>query len=241
MTGSFQKYQRQLLLDGWDESTQQALRESRVFVAGIGGLGCPVALNLVMAGVGYIRICDSDTVDITNLNRQFLHHENKLGSEKTKSARECLKEINSDVHIETKNQKISSDNVEELVGDSQLIIDCLDNFEARYALNLCSIKKKIPLIHGAVWGMEGRISVFQPPDTACLSCVFPVGPAGAETPVLGAVTTAVGSIQAIEAIRFFTGSKMALSGKLLVIDFHTMEFQQLELSRNPSCKVCGCC
>ena len=239
MRERFDRYNRQILLEGWGVDTQVRLRNSRVFVAGIGGLGCPVALNLALAGIGIIRICDSDMVDITNLNRQFLHRDIHIGAKKTSSARECLKALNPDSGIETIDKKITPENVNELVGDAQIIIDCLDNFEARYALSQCALKKGIPLVHGAVWGMEGRVAVFEPPHTPCISCVFPWAPESECTPVLGAVTSATGSMQAMEVLKFLSGGKMALSGRMLIMDFESMKFQELELVRNPSCPICS--
>jgi adenylyltransferase/sulfurtransferase len=141
------------MLDGWDEDTQKKLKNSKVFIAGVGGLGCPAALNLAIAGVGHIVLCDSDTVDITNLNRQFLHQEANVGVDKTSSARDTLKALNSEVLFETFSQKIIAENVEALVGDADIIIDCLDNFTGRFVLNQYVVEHGIPMVHGAVWGM----------------------------------------------------------------------------------------
>ncbi len=239
MIEGLERYHRQLILDGWGTDAQRRLKEGKVFIAGVGGLGCPVALNLTLAGVGHLRICDSDTVEITNLNRQFLHCGTDLGTTKTVSARQCLGSVNPDTFVEGVCEKITTENVDDLVGDCQIIIDCLDNFNARYAINQCAIRKKIPLIHGAVWGMEGRIGVFQPPDTPCLTCIFPRQMESSDIPVLGAVTSATGSMQAIEAIRYLTGNEMALKGRLLIMDFSTMKFQELRLRKDPSCPNCG--
>ncbi len=239
MTENFERYQRQIILDGWGAEAQKRLKKSRVFIAGIGGLGCPVALNLTLAGVGHITICDSDKVDVTNLNRQFLYNNTCIGLEKSPTAQRYLQGVNPDTQVEALYEKIRPENVDALVADAQIIIDCLDNFEARYAINQCAIRKKIPLVHGAVWGMEGRLAVFHPPNTPCLSCIFPEAPVTSSTPVLGAVTSTIGSMQAIEAIHFLTGEKMALKGRLLIMDFSTMKFQQFKLSKKSSCMVCG--
>ena len=194
------------MLDGWDEDTQQKLKSSKVFIAGVGGLGCPAALNLAIAGVGHIVLCDSDTVDISNLNRQFLHAEAGIGAPKTASARNMLSRLNSEVGLEAVNRRITAENVEKLIDDADIIIDCLDNFSGRFILNKYMVARGIPLVHGAVWGMEGRISFFNPPATPCLACLFPASPAAdTAVPVLGGVTSAVGSMQAIEAINYLTG------------------------------------
>jgi adenylyltransferase/sulfurtransferase len=234
-----ERYRRQILLDGWGTETQERLGRSRVFIAGVGGLGCPVALNLTSAGVGNITMCDSDTVDISNLNRQFLHAEKNIGIEKTVSALQLLSQFNSGIHFTAITENITADNVDELVADADIILDCLDNFTARYALNQCAIRRHIPLVHGAVWGMEGRVIVFQPPATPCLACLFPTAPKQEEIPILGAVTSATGSIQAMEAIRFLSGGLPSLSGRMLIMDYPDMQFQTLEISRNTNCPVCG--
>ncbi len=233
-----QRYIRQLIIDGWGEVTQEKLANSKVFILGAGGLGCPTALNLTLAGVGQITVCDYDTVDVTNLNRQFLHAEKDVDKDKAQSAKDSLSEINSEVTIKTISQKITTDVAEDLVGDAELILDCADNFDARFALNQCSIKNNIPMIHGAIWGMEGRLTVFHPPETPCLSCIFPVPPEPHMIPVLGGVSCSTGGLQAIEALKILTGLGTTLKNKMLIADYSTMSFQTLEIGRNPSCPVC---
>ncbi len=234
-----ERYRRQLLIDGWGQETQDRLAGSRVFIAGAGGLGCPVALNLTSTGVGHITLCDCDTVDATNLNRQFLHAEKNIGLEKTTSALQFLTRFNSSIDFTALACRIDKDNVHELVGDADIILDCLDNFTARYALNQCAIEKNIPLVHGAVWGLEGRVTVFRPPETPCLACMFPAPPKEHEIPVLGPVTAATGSIQAMEAILFLAGMHTPLCGEMLVMDYSAMHFQSLQISRRSSCPACG--
>lgn len=233
------RYQRQIILDGWGKDTQKKLKHSKVFIAGVGGLGCPVALNLTIAGVGHITICDSDTVDITNLNRQFLHQEADIGVDKTSSAQAALSALNSEVVFDAVTQKITTDNVDELVDGADIIVDCLDNFAGRFVLNQYVVRKGIPMVHGAVWGMEGRVSFFDPPATPCLACLFPESPAQENVPVLGGVTSATGSLQAIEAIHYLAGTGPTLKGRMLITDYSAMRFQELEVSRNPDCPVCG--
>jgi adenylyltransferase/sulfurtransferase len=234
-----QRYRRQLLIDGWGQKTQDRLAASRVFIAGAGGLGCPVALNLTSAGIGRITICDCDTVDSTNLNRQFLHREDSIGVPKTDSALQFLTRFNSGIEFTTHGCRITEDNVDDLVGDADIIMDCLDNFEARYALNRCAMRRDIPLVHGAVWGLEGRVTVFHPPQTPCLACMFPVPPPEQEIPVLGTVTSATGSVQAMEAILFLAGMHTPLQGEMLIMDYSSMYFQSLTIGRRPDCPACG--
>jgi len=233
------RYHRQIILPGWDIETQKRLRQSKVLVAGAGGLGSPAAFNLVLAGVGHIKICDSDTVEITNLNRQFLHAEKSLGERKVDSAKATLSSINSEVTIEPIFRKITDQNVDDIVGDSQIILDCLDNFTARRALNRFAISRGVPMVHGAIWGMEGRVTFLHPPKTPCLACIFPSNQSQSDIPVLGAVSSTIGSLQAIEAIKYITKIGRNLSGRMLILDCSTMQSQELDVIKNPQCPVCG--
>lgn len=227
------------MLSGWGVETQEKLQSSKVFVAGVGGLGCSVALNLALAGVGQIRICDSDAVEISNLNRQFLHAEQSIGMNKAESAQETLSSINSEVVIEPVFDEITDNNVNDIVGDSQLILDCLDNFSGRHILNMCAIRKGIPMVHGAIWGMEGRVTFLHPPATPCLTCVFPKAPVQERLPVVGAVSCGIGSLQSLEAIKYLTNVGTLLSGRMLIIDTFSMHCQELEVSKDPDCPACG--
>ena len=239
MTSDFERYQRQLILPGWGIETQKKLKRAKVLIAGAGGLGCPAALNLALAGVGHIRICDSDTVEISNLNRQFLHTEQRIGTNKAHSAQETLLSINSEVSVEPIFHKITDDNVDDIVGDSQLILDCLDNFSARHTLNLCAIRKGIPMIHGAIWGLEGRVTFLHPPATPCLECIFPKAPLQEQFPVVGGVSCTIGSLQALEAIKYLANVGTLLSGRMLILDCSSMQFQELEVIKDPQCRACG--
>jgi adenylyltransferase/sulfurtransferase len=233
------RYRRQIILPNWGVETQEKLKRATVFVAGAGGLGCPASMNLALAGVGRIRICDADTVDLTNLNRQFLHGEDCVGLKKVESACSSLCSVNSDITIEPVHETITIDNVDELVGEADIIIDCLDNFTTRRVLNRSAIRKHIPMVHGAVWGMEGRITFIAPPKTPCLDCIFPNSPERREIPVIGAIAGSIGSLQALEAIKYLTGQGELLTGRLLILDGLSMEFQVLELKRDPDCPICG--
>jgi molybdopterin/thiamine biosynthesis adenylyltransferase len=233
------RYERQIMLSDWGTETQEKLRCSKVLVAGAGGLGCGAALNLALVGVGHISICDFDDVELSNLNRQFLHTEERIGTNKARSAQNALLSINPEVNVEPISHKIADDNVDDIVGDAQLILDCLDNFPARYALNLCAIRKGIPMVYGAIWGLEGHITLLCPPATPCLRCIIPEAPGDETVPVLGAVSCTVGSLQALEAIKFLTNTGGLLMGRMLILDFSTMQFQELETSKDPQCPVCG--
>lgn len=232
------RYRRQLILPDWEEDTQARLTNAKVLVAGVGGLGCGAALNLAIAGVGHLRICDADTVDLTNLNRQFLHKEKNVGVHKTISGKEALGALNSEITVEPITQLITDDNVDEIVEGIDIIVDCLDNFAGRYTLNRCAVKKGIPMIHAGIWGMEGRITFLSPPETPCLDCLFPKAPPRAELPVLGGVSCTTGGFQAIEAIKYLTGKGTLLKNRMLIMDSSTMRFHELQVKRNPRCPTC---
>ena len=236
---NFERYERQIILPKWGVETQEKLKRSRVLIAGMGGLGCPVALNLAQAGVGHLRICDYDQVETTNLNRQFLHSEKKIGMNKAQSAAGALSTLNPGITVEPVFEEITDQNVEDIVGESEIIVDCVDNFPTRYALNRCAIRKGIPMVHGAIWGMEGRVTFINPPATPCLMCIFPKAPTKQRFPALGALTCLIGSLQALEAIKYLTGVGSLLSGRMLILDASTMQYQELEVLKNPKCPACG--
>jgi adenylyltransferase/sulfurtransferase len=233
-----ERYQRQMMLPGWGVDTQEKLRRSKVLIVGVGGLGCPAALNLALAGVEHIRICDDDNVELSNLNRQFLHTERSIGTNKANSARETLSSINSEVIVEPIVQGLDENNVDDIVGDADIILDCLDNFPDRNTLNLSAIRKGIPMVHGAVWGVEGRVTFLHPPATPCLTCIFPKAGIEGELPILGAVSCTIGSLQALEAIKYLTDVGTLLSGRMLILDGSTMQCQELELAKDPDCPAC---
>lgn len=233
------RYNRQIIIDEWGIETQEKLKKSTVFIAGAGGLGSPVAIYLALAGVGNIRICDFDSPDWTNLNRQILHNHKRIGINKALSAKQTLMELNPDINVVALVDKIEPANADELVGDSALIIDCLDNFPTRYTLNESAIRKGIPIIHGSIWGFEGRLSFLNPKETACLKCIYPEPPPNEVFPAVGATAGVIGSLQVIEAIKFLTGIGTSLKGRLLVWDGKSMSFKTFKTSKDSQCSICG--
>jgi adenylyltransferase/sulfurtransferase len=233
------RYHRQMLLDGWGEATQQKLKASTVFVAGAGGLGSPVAIYLAVAGVGHIRICDFDAPEMANLNRQILHDHTRIGVNKALSAKQTLALINPDVRVTAITDRIEAHNVDALVGDAQVIVDCMDNFPTRYVLNESAARKRIPLVHGSIWGLEGRLSFIHTPETPCLRCVFAEAPPKGVFPVVGATPGVIGTMQAMETIKYLTGIGQNLKGRLLAWDGTQMTFKILRIAKDPACPVCG--
>lgn len=234
-----ERYARQMMLNNWGEETQKKIKSSKVFIAGAGGLGSPVSINLALAGVGTLRICDYDSLELTNLNRQFLHSDSRIGMNKAQSAKMTLKALNPDIIVEAVEEKITEENVEDLIGDSDLIIDCMDNYPTRYLINAAAVKKRTPMIHGGIWGLEGMITFFHHPETPCLACIFPDAPPQEVFPVLGATPSITGSIQAMEALKYLGNLGTPLKGRILWCDYSEMSFKEVKVKKNPDCPVCS--
>lgn len=231
-------YDRQIGVPGWGASAQKRLKESTVFVAGAGGLGSPALFYLAAAGVGNLIVCDSDIVNTTNLNRQILHSFDKVGTDKAESARKTLAGLNPFVHITHIKKKINSDNAEQLINNADIIIDCLDNFKTRNVLNVVSVKKKIPMVHAGVSEMRGQITFLQPPETPCLACFLPWKDKKEKNNIVGAVAGVMGSLQALEAIKYLTGIGEPLKNRLLFWDGKSMAFEIIGIKKNSRCRVC---
>jgi adenylyltransferase/sulfurtransferase len=228
-----------MMMDGWGEETQRKLKKSTIFIAGAGGLGSPVSIYLAVAGIGNIRICDFDSPDWSNLNRQILHNHNRIGTNKAVSAKQTLSELNPHINITAFTEKITAESVDEMVADAAIIVDCMDNFPTRYVLNECAIRKKIPLVYGSIWGMEGRLSFLTPPETPCLKCMFPEAPPSETFPVVGATPGVIGTMQALEVVKYLTGIGDNLKNKILVWEGKSVEFKKYKAYKDPECPVCG--
>ncbi|MDO5844732.1 MAG: HesA/MoeB/ThiF family protein [Methanocorpusculum sp.] len=232
-----ERYARQISLIG--EAGQKKLSESTVFVAGAGGLGSPVLFYLASAGIGNLRIADLDKVDESNLNRQILHSTDRLGVSKAESAKLTLSALNPEINITAFTEKIDDRSVSRITGDADIIVDCMDNFEARYVLNRFSHEKDTALVHGAVSGFSGQATLIVPDKTPCLSCIFPNAVTSEKTPVFGFTAGVIGSIEAGEAIKYLTGEGNTLAGKLLVYDGRVNSFDVFSVKKSSKCKVCG--
>jgi molybdopterin-synthase adenylyltransferase len=233
------RYQRQMLINNWGEEGQEKLKSSTVFIAGAGGLGSPVAIYLAAAGIGTIRICDFGDPELSNLNRQILHDDTRIGTNKALSAKKTLLKINPHVCVEPLSGKITENTVEELVGESSIILDCLDNFRTRHILNRYAVQKGVPMVHAGIHGLSGQITFIHTPVTPCLYCIFPGSVPDQVFPVAGVTTGVIGSLEALEAVKWILGIGENLKGKLLFWDGELMEFQQIEIKKDPNCPVCG--
>ena len=234
------RYLRQILMPGFGEGVQKKLLNSSVLISGAGGLGSPVSIYLVAAGIGRIIVCDKDTVELSNLNRQILHGTNDIGIAKTESAFSKLRDLNPGVTIQTYQGNIDRASLNKLAVDVDIIADCLDNVSTRMELNRISLEKGIPVIHGGIDGWTAQITLLNPPATPCMYCLF-----GDSTdtddpkPVLGAIPGLVGSTQALEIIRYLAGMKENLMNQLLYFDGLKMEWTKMKLQKNKDCEVCS--
>jgi molybdopterin-synthase adenylyltransferase len=234
-----QRYDRQIMIQGFGEEGQEKLKKSRVLIAGAGGLGSPAAIYLAAAGIGALRLVDRDRVELSNLNRQILHWEEDLGRYKAESGQGKLSRLNPEVTIETVREEIREDNLGELMEGCNLILDGLDNFPTRYLINRFIQKTGIPYIYGGILGLMGMTTFIQPGRTPCLKCLFPQAPEPKKFPVLGTTPGIIGLIEAHEAIKFLVGLGNPLSGRLLVYNGLEMRFSEVRIERNPECPVCA--
>jgi adenylyltransferase/sulfurtransferase len=234
-----QRYARQMLIAGWGEEAQRRLKAATVFVAGAGGLGSPVSVTLALAGVGTLRICDCDAPERSNLNRQFLHDDTRLGMNKAVSAKLTLARTNPHVRVEALPARIEAGSVDDLMGDADIVVDCLDNFPTRYVLNAAAVRKRIPFVHGSIWGLEGRVTFLHTPETPCLACIFQGAPPPEVFPVVGATPAVTGSLQAMEVLKYLAGVGSLLKGRLLCCDYRDMRFFEVRIRRDAACTVCA--
>lgn len=220
-------------------SGQKRLREARVLVAGVGGLGSISSSYLAAAGVGCIRIVDCDTVELSNLNRQLLHWSRDLGRAKVKSAAEKLIELNPGCEIEAFSRRIDAKSAMELSNGCDVIVDATDNLEARKALNMASVRLDIPFVHGAVGGLNGMLTTFVPGKGPCLECLFPLEGHSAKVGIIGPTAGIIASMQAMETAKIIVGMGRTLTGRLLYLYGSDMRWKEIKIEKNPSCAVCG--
>jgi molybdopterin/thiamine biosynthesis adenylyltransferase len=240
------RYSRHLLIPEVGEAGQHRLLESNILLIGAGGLGSPAALYLAAAGVGRIGIVDDDVVDASNLQRQVLHSTAELGERKARSARRALEELNPDVEVVTYEERLTSENVDRILGDGwDLVVDGADNFPTRYLLNDASVWHDVPVVHGSIYRFEGQVTVFKPYEGPCYRCLFPqppppeLAPSCAEGGVLGVLPGVIGSLQANEALKLALGIGEPAIGRLLLFDALAARLDEVKVRRDPDCPVCG--
>ena len=239
-----QRYSRHIIMNDVGSKGQRNLMQSKVLILGAGGLGSPSAIYLSLAGVGTIGLVDFDVVDLSNLQRQILHHTADVGRPKLQSARDTIQAFNPDVNVVLHETRLESDNAMEIISQYDMVVNGADNFATRYLVNdACYLAGK-PLVDGSILIFDGQATVFIP-GQGCYRCLFPKPPPPgmvpncAEAGVLGALTGLVGSIQATEALKLILGIGESLSSRLLLIDALSMNFREVKIKRNPACPLCG--
>jgi molybdopterin/thiamine biosynthesis adenylyltransferase/rhodanese-related sulfurtransferase len=240
-----ERYSRHLLVPEIGLEGQINLLESKVLLLGAGGLGSPTALYLAAAGVGTLGIVDNDEVDLSNLQRQVIHTQDRVGTPKVDSAEQAIKDINPDVNVVKYPVRIGADNIMEIIEGYDVIVDGLDNFPTRYLLNDASVRLQIPVVSASILGFDGQISVFAPYQGPCYRCLYPTPPPAELAPscgangVLGALPGVMGVLQAIEVVKLVTGAGDPLIGHLLLYEALGTSFTDLKVQRDPDCPICS--
>jgi molybdopterin/thiamine biosynthesis adenylyltransferase len=227
------------------EAGQGKLLDAKVLFLGAGGLGSPSGLYLAAAGIGTMGIVDDDVVDESNLQRQVLHNMERLGMPKVESARLTLQALNPDVQVVGHQTRLTSENVLEILGQYDLVVDGADNFPTRYLLNDAALKLGKPVVHASIFRFEGQLTTFLPTEGPCYRCLYPdppppgMAPSCQEAGVVGVLPGIMGTLQATEAIKLVLGIGNTLSGRLLLFDALGTRFRTLKLRKDPNCKVCS--
>jgi len=240
------RYSRHILLPQIGIEGQEKLLGAHALIIGAGGLGSPAALYLAASGVGRITICDGDSVDLTNLQRQIAHFTHSLGTNKATSAQRTLAAINPEINIMAIPQRVEGDELNHLVAQSDVVLDASDNFATRHAVNRACVAHGKPLVSGAAIRFDGQVAVFdlRAPSSPCYHCLFPEagGEEGERCAVMGVFAPLVGiigSIQAAEALKILCSAGQPLNGRLLLLDGLQMEWRSIRLKKDPACPVCG--
>ena len=240
------RYSRHILLDALGIEGQERILATHALIVGAGGLGSPAALYLASAGIGKITLVDDDTVDFTNLQRQILHTQARVGTAKAESGRQALTAINPEIAIIPLQQRLSGGELDALVATADLVLDCTDNFATRHAINRACVHHRKPLVSGAAIRFDGQISVYDlsRDDAPCYHCLFPEGEDAEEVRcavmgVFAPLTGIIGTMQAAEALKLAAGIGESLSGRLLLLDALEMEWRTVRFRKDPGCTVCG--
>lgn len=240
------RYSRHILLNEWGVDGQERVSQSHALVVGAGGLGSPAALYLASAGVGQITLIDHDVVDVTNLQRQIAHTQDRVGQLKVESLKKAIEQINPEVQVQCIEQRADSVLLNHHVALADVVLDCTDNFETRHAINLACVQHNKPLVSGSALRMDGQVAVYdiRQSQAPCYACVFPPTQQFEETRcatmgVLAPLVGIIGSLQATEALKILSGMGASLTGQLILFNAQFMEWQTLQTHRHVQCPVCS--
>jgi molybdopterin/thiamine biosynthesis adenylyltransferase len=240
------RYSRHILLDEWGVEGQERVSQSHALIVGAGGLGSPTALYLASAGVGHITLIDHDVVDVSNLQRQIAHTQDRVGQLKVESLKKAMTQINPEVQVECIAQRADSVLLNQHVAMADVVLDCTDNFETRHAINLACVQHNKPLVSGSALRMDGQVAVYdiRQNHAPCYACVFPPTQQFEETRcatmgVLAPLVGIIGSLQATEALKILSGMRASAVGQLILFNAKFMEWQTLQTHRHAHCPVCS--
>lgn len=239
------RYSRHIILSEVGGKGQTKILNAKVLLIGAGGLGSPAGFYLGAAGIGTLGIIDFDSVDYSNLQRQILHSTNDIGRNKAESAKETIESLNPDVKVITYKERISSDNIMDIIKDYDYILDGSDNFPTRYLTNDACVMAGKTNIHGSIFRFEGQVTVFKPGEGPCYRCLYPeppppgMVPSCQESGVLGVLPGIVGSLQAMETLKLIVGIGEPLIGRLVLYSALSTDFRKLKVKKNPKCPLCG--
>ena len=240
------RYSRHILLNEWGVDGQERVSQAHALVVGAGGLGSPASLYLASAGVGQITLIDHDVVDVTNLQRQIAHTQDRVGQLKVESLKKAIEQINPEVQVQCIAQRADSVLLNHHVALADVVLDCTDNFETRHAINLACVQHNKPLVSGSALRMDGQVAVYdiRQSQAPCYACVFPPTQQFEETRcatmgVLAPLVGIIGSLQATEALKILSGMGASLTGQLILFNAQFMEWQTLQTHRHVQCPVCS--
>ncbi len=238
------RYSRQILLPQVEIEGQERLLNATVLIIGLGGLGSPVAMYLAAAGIGHLILCDFDSVDLSNLQRQIIHSTQDIGKPKVDSARDSLLALNPQIKVTPLYKQLDEESLTKQIANVDIVLDCTDNLPTRFAINQACVQTKTPLISGAATRMEGQLSVFKGylPNSPCYRCLYPsdeiLSETCSQTGILAPLVGIIGSLQALEAMKVIMNVGDTLTGEVLLLDALTMEFNRIKLAKNPKCPIC---
>jgi molybdopterin/thiamine biosynthesis adenylyltransferase len=239
------RYSRHILLPQIDIDGQQKLLDSSAILFGLGGLGSPIAMYLAAAGVGRLKLVDFDVVELSNLQRQIVHGTRDLSRPKVDSARDRLHELNPEIEIEVINQRLNDNEMSSAIADVDIVVDATDNFDTRFAINRACFARRKPLVSGAAIRFEGQVSVYHPGvgDSPCYQCLYRsdggLAESCSQTGVIAPLLGIIGSVQALETLKVLMDIGTDLTGRLLLLDAISMDWQEMRFKRDPKCPVCG--
>lgn len=240
LSSELERYERQMLISGWGTEGQKKLKAAKVAVAGMGGLGCPASIYLTAVGVGKLILIDKEKFELNNLNRQILGSQKDIGKAKAEVAKEKLEALNPEVEVKSVVAEITKENVQNVIGNVDVVLDGQDNWKTRFIINEYCVTHNIPFIHAGISALHGQITTIVPGEGPCLRCIFPKDPPEAEKiPVLGATPALFASLQVMETVKLITTIGKPLVARMVFADAEEMVFETVEVKRNVECPICG--